>query len=122
MPTPAATSCCQRCEAPDPDGSCCAFAVLGKPGVAEIELLQQLEMQGRRYLVERRGQQGAILAVEAGDIAFARSIASAASSNNDRICVACVASIVPDSGRQIAEKQPLIGKILSRHRNKLRTL
>ena len=44
-----------------------SFAFLGKPGVAEIELLQQLEMQGGRYLVERRGKQGAIVAVEGGD-------------------------------------------------------
>ena len=43
----------------------CAF--LGKPGVAEIELLQQLEMQGGRYLVERYGQQGPVVAIERGD-------------------------------------------------------
>src|SRR5258707_15582239 len=71
MPTPAATSCCRRCEAIGPDnsrrGAVPNFAFLGKPGVAEIELLQQLEMQGGRYLVERYGQQGPVVAIERGD-------------------------------------------------------
>src|SRR5882762_6191836 len=70
MPTPAATSCCRRCEAIGPGNSCRGavpnFAFLGNPGVAEIELLQQLEMQGGRYLVERRGKQDSLIAVESG--------------------------------------------------------
>ena len=43
-----------------------SFAFLGKPGVAQIELLQQLEMQGGGYLVERLGKQGSVVAVEGG--------------------------------------------------------
>jgi predicted alternative tryptophan synthase beta-subunit len=79
------------------------FAFLGESGVAEIELLQQFEMQGGRYFVERYGQQARSSPSSAQTIALARSIASAASSNSDRIWVAYVPSIVFDSRQRSPE-------------------
>ena len=90
-------------------GAVPAFACLGKSGVAEIKLLQQLEMQGGRYLVERLGKQGSVVAVEGGydRIGAIDRIGRFQQQRPEVVClrVASIVSILAADCR----KQPLIG-------------
>ena len=76
--------------------------LLLKARVAQIELLQQLRSAGRDILSRAAESMARSSLSRVETIALARSMASAASSNNVRIWVACVSSIVSILWRHFA--------------------